>query len=61
MLDSEKVQKEILNEIKIQNDKLKEKERKEEERQKEKEREKLAEDIKVTGEIEEFFNKINNI
>lgn len=59
LLDSEKVQKEILNEIKIQNDKLKEKERKEEERQKEKEREKLAEDIKVTGEIEEFFNKIN--
>lgn len=60
LLDSEKVQKEILEEIKIENDKLKEKERKEEERQKEKEIEKLAEDIKVTGEIEEFFDKINS-
>lgn len=60
LLDSEKVQKEILNEIKIQNDKLKEKERKEEERHKEKEIEKLAEEIKVTGEIEEFFDKINS-
>ena len=60
LLDSEKVQKEILNEIKIQNDKLKEKERKEEERQKEIEKEKLAEEIKVTGEIEEFFDKINS-
>ena len=60
LLDSEKVQKEILNEIKIQNDKLKEKERKEEERQKEIEKEKLTEEIKVTGEIEEFFDKINS-
>ena len=34
LLDSEKVQKEILNEIKIQNDKLKEKERNEEIKQK---------------------------
>lgn len=59
LLDSEKVQKEILNEIKIQNDKLKEKERNEELRQKRIEKEKIAEDIKVTGEIEEFFNKIN--
>lgn len=61
LLDSEKVQKEILNEIKIQNDKLKEKERNEEIKQKRIEKEKIAEDIKVTGEIEEFFNKINNI
>lgn len=61
LLDSEKVQKEILNEIKIQNDKLKEKERNEELKQKRIEKEKIAEDIKVTGEIEEFFNKINNI
>lgn len=59
LLDSEKVQKEILNEIKIQNDKLKEKERNEEIKQKRIEKEKIAEDIKVTGEIEEFFNKIN--
>ena len=59
LLDSEKVQKEILNEIKIQNDKLKEKERNEELKQKRIEKEKIAEDIKVTGEIEEFFNKIN--
>ena len=61
LLDSEKVQKEILNEIKIQNDKLKEKERNEEIKQKRIEKEKIAEDIKVTGEIEKFFNKINNI
>lgn len=59
LLDSEKVQKEILNEIKIQNDKLKEKERNEEIKQKRIEKEKIAEDIKVTGEMEEFFNKIN--
>ena len=58
LLDSEKVQKEILNEIKIQNDKLKEKERNEEIKQKRIEKEKIAENIKVTGEIEEFFNKI---
>lgn len=61
LLDSEKVQKEILSEIKIQNDKLKEKERNKEIKQKRIEKEKIAEDIKVTGEIKEFFNKINNI
>ena len=49
LLDSEKVQKEILNEIKIQNDKLKEKERNEEIKQKRIEKEKIS----------EFFNKIN--